>query len=134
VRLEEWSDLRIEGYLKGKLVASKTLPGNDTDRELRVEPDDSELVGDGIDMTRVLLRVNNEYGGRRPFATGAVSMSFEGPGEIIGENPFALAGGVGAVWVKTKIGVGIIRLHARHPYLGSRSVTIRVKPADAEPI
>jgi len=132
VRLEEWADLRIDGYLQGKKVASRTLPGNDADRELHVEPDDWELVGDGIDMTRVVLRVTNEHGGRRPFATGAISLSIEGPGEIVGENPFALAGGVGAVWVKTKAAGGVIRLHARHPYLGTRTVSIQVKSASAE--
>ena len=90
--LEDWGDLRIDGYINGEKVISKTLPGNDYDRQLHVEPDDAELVGDGIDATRVVLRVTNEHGGARPFASGAVLLRIEGPGEIIGENPFSLAG------------------------------------------
>jgi beta-galactosidase len=130
--LEDWGDLRIDGYINGEKVASRTLPGNDTDAEFHVEPDDRELAGDGIDMTRVVLKVTNIRGGWRPFSTGAVTMKIEGPGEIIGENPFALEGGVGAVWIKAKEAAGTIRLHAHHQYLGNKTVEIRVTAADAE--
>jgi beta-galactosidase len=63
-----------------------------------------------------------------------VSLRLEGPGEIIGENPFALVGGVGAVWVRSTEAAGVIRLHARHPYLGDKTVEIRVKPAEPEQV
>ena len=130
--LEDWGDLRIEGYINGQQVIAKTLPGNDTDQELRVEPDDLQLVGDGIDATRVVLQVTNAEGTWRPFSTGAVTLKIEGPGEIIGENPFALVGGVGAVWIKAKQAAGAVHLTATHPYLGSKSVEIRVSAADPE--
>jgi beta-galactosidase len=133
-RLEDWGDMRIDGFIHGEKVISKTLPGNDYDRQLHVEPDDAELVGDGIDATRVVLRVTNEQGGARPFSTGAVLLRVEGPGEIVGENPFSLVGGVGAVWIRSKEAAGTIRLHARHQYLGEKTVEIRVKPAKAEQV
>ena len=133
-RLEDWGDLRIDGYINGAKVISKTMPGNDYDRQLHVEPDDKELVGDGIDATRVVLRVTNEHGGARPFSTGSILLRVEGPGEIIGENPFSLAGGVGAVWVRSKEAAGTIRLHARHQYLGEKVVEIRVKAAEPEQV
>ena len=66
---------------------------------------------------------------RRQFSSAAISLSIEGPGEIIGENPFALVGGAGAVWVRTKESTGTIRLLARHPYLPSKTVEIRVVAA-----
>ncbi|HLY19338.1 MAG TPA: glycoside hydrolase family 2 TIM barrel-domain containing protein [Bryobacteraceae bacterium] len=132
--LEDWGDLRMDGYINGQKVISKTMPGNDYDRQMHVEPDDAELLGDGIDATRVVLRVTNEHGGARPFSTGAILLRLEGPGEIIGENPFALAGGVGAVWVRSKEAAGVIRLHARHQYLGEKTVEIRVKAAAAEQV
>ena len=111
-----WGDLRIEGYIGGQKVITRTLSGKGADRQFHVEPDDGELIGDGIDATRVVMRVTDEYGAPRPFGTGAVALTIEGPGEIIGENPFSLAGGVGAVWIKTKEATaGIIRLTARHP-------------------
>jgi beta-galactosidase len=130
--LEAWGDLRIDGYINSEKVISKTLPGNDTDSQLHVLPDDQELLGDGIDATRVVLKVTNTEGGWRPFSTGAVTMKIEGPGEIVGENPFSLVGGVGAVWVKSKEGGGTIRLEARHPRLGAQSVEIQVKGAKPE--
>jgi len=132
VRLEDWADLRIDGYIDGKVAISKTLPGDDRDAELRVEPDDTELDGDGIDTTRVVLKLVNSQGGWRPFSSGAVTLHVEGPGEIIGENPFSLVGGVGAIWIKSKAASGTIRLTAQHAVLGTKTVQIRVKEAAPE--
>jgi beta-galactosidase len=134
IDLELWrtGELRIEGYLGGRLAATKKLSAGSADEAWRVTADDVLLKGDGIDMTRVVLQVTDRYGGRRPFATGAVELAIEGPGEIIGENPFALTGGVGAIWVKTKPAAGVIRLHAKHPVLGTQTAEIRVEPEPAE--
>ena len=126
-----WGDLRMDGYIAGKKVISKTLSGTGADQQFHLEADDRELIGDGIDATRVVMRVTDEYGGARPFATGAITLSLTGPGEIIGDNPFALFGGVGAVWIKTTQAAGIVRLTAKHPTLGSKSVEIRVKRASS---
>ena len=104
------------------------MSGRGADRQLLVHADDRELIGDGIDMTRVVMKITDEFGEVRPFANGPISLSIEGPGEIIGENPFALFGGVGAVWIRTRQTPGLIRLVAKHQVLGSRTVTINVKP------
>lgn len=131
--LNPWGDLKIEGYVGGKLAKTVTLSGTGVDADLKVEPDDVQLVGDGRDATRVVLRVTDEYGNIRPFATGAVSLSISGPGEIIGENPFALAGGGGAVWIRAREAAGTVRLEARHPYLKTKSIEIQVvRAAEAE--
>jgi beta-galactosidase len=133
-RLEDWGDLRIDGYIHGEKVLSKTLPGNDTDAELHLMADETELLGDGIDSTRVVLKVTNAEGGWRPFSSGPVTLRIGGPGVIVGENPFSLVGGVGAVWVKTKEGAGVIYLEARHPRLAVKSVEIRVQAVEPEVI
>jgi beta-galactosidase len=130
--LNPWGDLKIEGYLKGGLAKTITLSGSGVDADLKVEPDDVELNGDGRDATRVVIRVTDEFGNIRPFATGAVALSIDGPAEIVGENPFALAGGGGAVWIRAKEGAGKVRLEARHPYLKSKTIQIEVKPSAAE--
>jgi len=130
--LEDWADLRIEGYLDGKLAITKIMPGNDLDRVLLVAPDDQELLGDGIDATRVVLELTNEHGGPRPFSSAAIALKIEGPGEIIGENPLGLCGGAGAVWVRSRQGAGVIRLHATHPRLGTTTVEIAVKAVAPE--
>ncbi|MCW5979137.1 MAG: glycoside hydrolase family 2 protein [Bryobacteraceae bacterium] len=132
--LDPWGDLKIEGYLKGKLAKTLTLSGSGKDADLKVVADDAELDGDGRDATRVVLMTTDEYGNIRPFATGAVTLSLTGPGEIVGENPFALAGGCGAIWIRAKEEAGTVKLTAAHPYLGRRSIEIRVRAAPAEPV
>jgi len=122
-----WNDLRIEGYIGGKKVIERTMSAKGVDRQLLVQPDDRELIGDGIDMTRIVLKVVDEFGNARPFSNAAIALNLQGPGEIVGDNPFALFGGVGAVWIKTRTGAGVIRLTATHETLGSKTVAIEVK-------
>ncbi len=130
--LRPWGDLKIEGYIGGKLRKTLTLSGSGTDAGFQAVADDAELAGDGSDATRVVVMVTDEYGNIRPFATAAIALSLTGPGEIIGENPLALAGGAAAVWVRAKEGSGVVNLTATHPFLGTRSIAIRVKPAEPE--
>ncbi|HSQ23640.1 MAG TPA: glycoside hydrolase family 2 TIM barrel-domain containing protein [Pyrinomonadaceae bacterium] len=122
-----WGDLKIEGYIGSKLVVTKMMSGKGVDQQLLVEPDDRELIGDGIDATRLVMKVTDEYKAVRPFANAAIVLSITGPGEIIGENPFSLFGGVGAVWIKTKQAAGVITVTGKHPELGSKTVQILVK-------
>ena len=128
----EWGDLRIEGYLGGKLVKTVTMSGRGVDAALSVEPDDRELVGDGRDATRVVLRLTDEHGNSRPMSSGAVQLKITGPGEIVGSNPFALSGGAGAIWVKARESAGVIRLDAEVPGLKPQSIEITVHPAERE--
>jgi beta-galactosidase len=123
-----WGDLRIDGFLGNRKVVSRTLSSKGVDQRFHVELDDVELLGNGVDATRAVLLVTDEYGNLRPFATGAVELALEGPGEIVGEHPFALVGGAGAVWLKAGEveNDSILVLRARHPVLGTRSVSLRV--------
>jgi beta-galactosidase len=126
-------DLRIEGYLGDDLKVTQTYPARATDAELHVEPDDLVLQADGSDATRVVVRVTDAEGHRRPFATGAITLELTGPAELIGENPFALAGGVGAIWIKATEQPGQITLRATHPYLGTRTITLTSTAVPPEP-
>lgn len=130
--LDPWGDLRIEGYLQGKQVVVKNYSGKGVDAKFVLEPDETELVADESDATRVLFRVTDEYGNTQQFASGAIELSATGPGEIVGENPFGLVGGAGAVWIKAKDKEGTIRLTAKHAYLGTQNISIRVGPASPE--
>jgi beta-galactosidase len=134
INLGTWlrGELRMDGYIERRLVVTRKLSSHSADASFHVEPDDAVLKGDGIDTTRLVMRVTDCHGGRRPFATGAIELKIDGPGEIIGENPFALVGGVGAVWIRTKQTPGIIRLQAKHPLLGLKIVEIAVLPEPEE--
>ena len=63
-----------------------------------------------------------------------MALTLEGPGELIGENPFGLVGGAGAVWIKTKAEAGTIRLTAKHQYLPPKKIEIEVSSAPAEAV
>ena len=133
-RRKPWGDLRIDGYFKGKLVASKTLSGSGADRKFVLLADDTKLLADGADTTRVVMRVTDEFGATRTYANDAITLKLEGPAELIGDNPFALIGGTGAVWVRAKEQAGAVRLTATHPRLGSQTVEIAVTAVPPERI
>lgn len=122
---KKWGDLRIEGYIGGKKVIERKMSGKGVDKLFIVETDDKELVADGIDMTRVTFRVADEYGNTLPFASAAIQFTIEG-GEIIGDNPFALVGGGGAIWVRPHRKAKQLRLTAKHARLGTKTVEIKL--------
>jgi len=128
----DWGDLRIEGYLNGKLVGTKLISGRGVDTKFVLQPDDLELVADGADTTRVVMRVTDEHGNVRPFADDAIALTLDGPATLIGDNPFALFGGRGAVWVRARQTAGKVRLTARHPRLGEQVVELEIAAAAPE--
>jgi beta-galactosidase len=127
-----WGDLRLEGYIGGKKVIEKQMSGRGVDTNFTITPDDSTLVGDGADSTRVVLRVTDEFGAIRPFANDAVKLEIQGPAEIVGDNPFSLIGGTGAIWIRANEQGGQVTLTARHPTLGEKRVELQITEAAAE--
>jgi beta-galactosidase len=129
-----WGDLRIEGYLQGKQVITRNFSGKGVDAKFALLPDDTKLIADGADATRIVFRVTDEFGNIRPFADGAVKFDLDGPAEIIGDNPFALIGGTGAIWIRAKEQPGTVRLTATHPQLGNQEVTFEIAAAPEETV
>jgi beta-galactosidase len=53
-------------------------------------PDDTALVADGSDATRVVLRVTDEFDNIRPYASDPIVSNLQWPAELIGApSPFA---------------------------------------------
>jgi beta-galactosidase len=129
-----WGDLRIEGYIRGELVITKNLSGKGVDTKFMLLADDRELIADGADTTRVVLRVTDEFGAVRPFANDAIKLDVEGPAEIIGDNPFSLIGGTGAIWIRAKEQPGKVRITALHPRLGIQQAEIAILACPQEAI
>ena len=130
----KWGDLRIEGYIGGKQVILKRLSGTGVDAKFLLLPDDTELIADGADSTRVVLRVTDEFGAVRPFANDAIQFEIEGPAQIVGDNPFSLIGGTGAVWIRAQETPGKVRLKAIHPRLGSQQAEIEIVASAQEAV
>ncbi|HUL80234.1 MAG TPA: glycoside hydrolase family 2 TIM barrel-domain containing protein [Vicinamibacteria bacterium] len=129
-----WGDLRIEGYVGGKQVIARSFSGKGVDARFALLPDDTLLRADGADSTRVVLRVTDEFGAIRPFANDAIRLEVDGPAEIVGDNPFVLVGGTGAVWIRAGERAGGVRLRGTHPWLGTQEVAIEIVAAPPEPV
>jgi beta-galactosidase len=127
-----WGDLRIDGYLKGQQVISKTLSGQGVNQRFVLLPDDHELLADGADSTRIVLRVTDEFGAPRPLSDEPVTLSLTGPADLIGGSPFTLCGGTGAVWIRARQQAGAVRLTAAHPRLGNQTVDLRLTATTPE--
>lgn len=130
----EKPELEIRGFVKDSMVLSRSFSSDATKDRIWFEADDAEMQGDGSDATRLAFGVVDKFGAPRPFAGGKLLIDLDGPGEIVGDNPFDLgaAGGMGAVWIRTVSNSrGTIRLRAKHSALASPAeVTVRVVPGD----
>jgi beta-galactosidase len=130
--LNSWGDLRIEGYIQGKQVIARSFSGKGVDQKFTLLADDTSLLADGADSTRVVLRVTDEFDAIRPFAADAIRFELSGPAELIGDNPFTLTGGTGAVWIRATEQAGKVRLTAHHPYFDAQVVDFDVAAAPPE--
>ncbi len=129
-----WGDLRVDGYIKGQKAISKSFSGRGVGRRFALLPDDTTLLADGADTTRVVLRVTDEFGAVTTYADDPVAFTLDGPAELIGDNPFSLVGGTGAVWIRAREQAGTVRLTARHPRLGLQTVVLTLEGVPAEAV
>jgi len=121
-------ELRIDGFVNGKLVLSRLFSSDRLADKLWLHIDDQILSADGSDATRLAFGVVDKFGNPRLYADGDVAFSVAGPGVIVGDNPFRLtpSGGIGAVWVRTiRGGTGGVRIEVTHSCLGKNFVEIR---------
>jgi beta-galactosidase len=147
-------DLRLDGYVGSRLAASRSFAASPEGDHLTLMVDDDRLAADGSDTTRVAFRAVDRYGAPRPYATGNVTVSVDGPaiwlGQVLtldaaaspsvlrpgqqaavsatlanGAFPFADNGGVGGVYIRTLPGQpGPITVRVTHPTLGSAAARI----------
>lgn len=124
-------ELHIDGFVGGRPSLSRTFSADREKDIFMSSADDESIVGNGIDATRLVFRVADKYGAPRLFASGIVNFAIEGPGLLVGDNPFSLeeSGGAAAVWIKTQPAAsGKIIVKATHSVLGAKSVVIKVEP------
>jgi beta-galactosidase len=122
-------DLRIDGWVRGTKVLTRLFSPDRSLDQLALRPDDTTLTADGIDATRVALRIVDRYGAHRWFRGGIAAFSIQGPGELVGDSPISLdhSGGVAAIWLRTLRGQrGRIHCTARHSLLATKTVSIDV--------
>ena len=123
-------DLRIDGYIEGKLAATRWMSGDRKRDQFVMKADDLELTADGADATRVAFQAADRFGNLRAGGTGDVTFMVDGPGVLVGDNPFHLgdSGGAGAVWVRSVWRrAGTVLLRGRHSEFGVKAVTVRIR-------
>lgn len=117
-------DLHLIGLLNGEPVAEQKIAIDALPHALILEADDAELTADGVDMTRVVFKIVDQYGNPLPYGINAVSFTVDGEADLIGANPFALVGGMAAVYIKARHAAGIVTVHAKAADLAETSVQI----------
>jgi beta-galactosidase len=106
---------------------SRSFSADPATDKLWLEADHSHISRDGSDASRLAFGVVDKFGAPRLFGQGSVTFSIEGPGFVVGDNPFDLteSGGMGAVWIKAEHGIsGRIRVHAKTFKIGSSFVEL----------
>lgn len=131
---DDWGDLRIDGYVQGAKVISKTLSGRGASRRLEVVADDGSLFADGSDATRVVMRVTDEYGNVQRRCGDPLRLMLSGPAKLMGSKTIALSGGTIAVWIRATQQPGRVRFTATHDTLGAKEIEIEIAAAIQEAI
>ncbi|MBC7869759.1 MAG: beta-galactosidase, partial [Chitinophagaceae bacterium] len=122
-----FEDLHVIGFRDGTQVIEQKIASDGLPTALTLQADDAELKADGADMTRLVFKIVDKFGNRLPYTQSVVTFEIEGPGELIGENPFALMGGQAAIYVKAGHTPGIITVRASTSRLPTAEVTINTK-------
>ena len=132
--LREWGDLRIDGFIAGKLVViSKSYSGKGVDHAFvnscRTTRNSSPMeptppVSSFASTTNLAASV--------PLPPTPSPFTLEGPAELIGDNPFGLIGGTGAIWIRARETPAPITLTATHPILGPQTITLQLTPSEPE--
>ncbi|HKM42537.1 MAG TPA: glycoside hydrolase family 2 TIM barrel-domain containing protein [Limnochordia bacterium] len=105
-----WFDGEFVGYHEGKEIARKKFVKNPVVTELIVTPDDTELIANGQDVTRIVLKVVDQVGNLVPYLAESLKIEVTGPAQIIGPDQVTLIGGCLGTWIKTTNEPGNIRV------------------------
>ena len=121
----DWEPLELRGFIGGKQVITRKIAHDGQPARLEVRADDKSIVADAADMTRVALSIVDEFGNVLPFAMQPVMLKLTGPGVLVGDNPFPMPGGRGAVYLRSTRKPGTISVTAETARLKPQKVTIR---------
>lgn len=120
-------ELRIEGFVAGKLALTRRFSSDRSRDELALHADDKRIKADGMDTTRIWFQTVDAFGSPVSCLEGAARIAMNGPATMIGDEAinFADSGGVGAIWVRSRAGEeGSVTVTVDHPRFNTQSITI----------
>jgi beta-galactosidase len=128
-------ELKAEGLIGGKVVATHTVHAPGVAKKLMLEADlkDRDLTADGSDWVRVYARVTDARGTVAPYADDLITFTTDGPGEIIADahaanNPVRADAGIATALVRVSNAPGEITVKATAFGLSAGEVKIVSKP------
>ena len=122
--------MKLEGIVRGAIAITRILSAKGIDQQLILAADDTALIADGMDTTRVTITIADEYGARRPLSNDPIELTLEGPATLLGTSMLALVAGTAAVWVRTTTEPGAIRISAKHSAFGTKSLSLKSNATD----
>lgn len=130
IRLAQpWGDLRVVGYVNELPVIEQSIDADGVPARLELSVDDSELVADGMDMTRVVFKIVDTFGNVLPYAVATVTLDVSGPADLYGDTVFPLVGGQAALYLRARHDAGEAIIRATTPRLAPVSVTVNLVEA-----
>jgi beta-galactosidase len=81
-------ELRIDGYLAGRKVATTFMSADPSLDHLNLTADHTAIGADGSDATRITFRAVDAHGNHRRGVVGNVALTITGPAILIGDTPF----------------------------------------------
>lgn len=118
--------LTAEGLNGGVVVARDTARTPGHAAAIRLTADPMKLSANGGDFSRVIAEIVDENGTYIPHTTNRIQFTIEGPGTLIGENPFRAQSGVAMNLAKVQLKSGTIAVTAASDGLASGTVSIEV--------
>lgn len=118
------------GLINGQEVERHTIYPFGQPEKIKLTADFDSIIADGADMTRVVLELKDDKDQTLHLSRHPVFLELEGPGTLIGENPFVLEAGRGAVFVQSKREAGEIKLKAFVEGVDKTEITIISTPLE----
>ena len=94
--------------------------------KLVLKPDYTELIADGADCVRVVIELQDKNSQILHLSHHPVFFEMAGPGKLVGENPFSLEAGKGAIFVQAGREPGKVGLKANVNELPPAEIIINI--------
>ena len=122
---------RFDAIMQGKVV--KTVTKAPMSRgSLEAKPYKTTLTeGDSYDVTAIRVRAVDEYGNTLYFSGEPLTVSTDGPVELIGPSVTPLRGGMGGIYIKTTGKPGSATVTVTSPSIGNVTITLTIVGKDA---